>query len=86
MKLKPKMPHFQGAKNYKEDRRLAAEYFVANGVERPKKLPLSSRRRAVAWKRFEHGVPLQKAESRYLDSAYFEELFVEEWADAMGAY
>lgn len=81
MKLEAKMPHFPGAKNYKEDRRLAAEYFVANGVERPKKLPLSSRRRAVAWKRFEHGVPLHKAEASYLESAY-----VEEWADAMRPY
>ena len=80
-KLKAKMPHFQGAKNYKEDRRLAAEYFVANGVERLKKLPLSGRRRAVACKRFDHGVPLHKAEARYLESAY-----LEEWSAELGAY
>ena len=73
MKLEPKMPHFQGAKNYKENRRFSAEYWTANGVERPKKLPLSARRRAVAWKRFEHGVPLHIAEARYLESAYLEE-------------
>ena len=81
MKLEPKMPHFQGAKNYKEDRRLQAEYYAANGVERTKKLPLSGRRRAVAWKRFDHGVPLRKAEARYLESAY-----LEEWANELGAY
>ena len=81
MKLKPKMPHFQGSKNYKEDRRLAAEYYAANGVERPKRLPLSARHRAVACKRFEHGVPLRKAEACYLESAY-----LEEWASEMGPY
>ena len=81
MKLEPKMPHFQGAKNYKEDRRLQAEYYAANGVERTKKLPLSGRRRAVAWKRFDHGVPLRKAEASYLESAY-----LEEWANELGAY
>ena len=81
MKLKPQIPHFQGAKNYKEDRRLQAEYWVANSVERPRKLPLSGRRRAVAWKRFDHGVPLHKAEARYLESAYSEE-----WAAELGPY
>ena len=81
MKLEAKMPHFRGAKNYKEDRRLTAEYFAASGVERLKKLPLSARRRAVAWKRFEHGVPLHKAEARYLESAY-----LEEWAAELGPY
>ena len=86
MKLEPKMPHFQGAKNYKENRRLSAEHRVAHSVKRPRKLPLSGRRRAVAWKRFECGIPLHKAESRYVDSVYFEELFVEEWADELGLY
>ena len=81
MKLKPKMPHFQGAKNCKEDRRLQAEYYAACGVERTKKPPLSARRRAVAWKRFDHGVPLHIAEARYLESAY-----LEEWATEMGPY
>lgn len=81
MKLKSKMPHFQGAKNYKEDRRLAAEYYAANGVVCPRKLPLSARRRAVAWKRFDHGVPLHKAEASYLESAY-----LEEWAAELGPY
>ena len=81
MKLKPKIPHRQGAKNYKEDRRLQAEYWAANGLERPKKLPLSARRRAVSWKRFDHGVPLRKAEASYLESAY-----AEEWAAELGAY
>lgn len=81
MKLKPKMPHLQGAKNYKEDRRLAAEYYAACGVVRPRKLPLSGRRRAVAWKRFDHGVPLRKAEACYLESAY-----LEEWAAELGPY
>jgi hypothetical protein len=81
MKLEPKMPHFQGAKNYKENRRFSAEYWAANGVERTKKLPLSARRRAVAWKRFEHGVPLHIAEARYLESAY-----LEEWAAEFGPY
>lgn len=81
MKLEPKMPYLQGAKNYKENRRLSAEYWVANGVERPRKLPLSGRRRAVAWKRFDHAVPLHKAEARYLESAY-----LEEWAAELGAY
>lgn len=81
MKLEPKMPHFQGAKNYKEDRRLVAEFCAANGVVVPKKLPLSARRRAVAWKRFDHGVPLHIAEARYLESAY-----LEEWAAEFGPY
>ena len=54
---------------------------AANGVERTKKLPLSGRRRAVAWKRFDHGVPLRKAEASYLESAY-----LEEWAAEMGPY
>lgn len=81
MKLEPKMPHFQSAKNYKENRRLSAEYWVAHSVERPRKLPLSGRRRAVAWKRFDHGVPLHKAEARYLESAY-----LEEWAAELGPY
>ena len=81
MKLEAKMPHFRGAKNYKEDRRLSAEYWVAHNVERPRKLPLSGRRRAVAWKRFERGIPLHKAEFRYLESAY-----LEEWADELGLY
>ena len=52
---------------------------IAN--ERTKKLPLSGRRRAVAWKRFDHGVPLRKAEASYLESAY-----LEEWAAEMGPY
>ena len=79
MKLEPKMPHFQGAKNYKEDRRLTAEYYARSGSPLPRKLPLSGRRRAVAWKRFERGIPLHKAEFRYLESAY-----LEEWADELG--
>ena len=48
MKLEPKMPHFEGAKNYKEDRRLVAEFCTANGVVCPRKLPLSARRRVEA--------------------------------------
>lgn len=79
MKLEPKMPHFQGAKNYKEDRRLAAEFCAATGVVLPRKRPLSARRCAVAWKRFERGVPLHIAEARYLESAYLEE-YAAEWA------
>lgn len=81
MKLEPKMPHFPGAKNCKEHRRLAAEYCAANGVKRPRKLPLSARRRAMAWKRFDHDVPLRKAEARYLELDY-----LEEHAGEFGAY
>lgn len=81
MKLAPKMPHFPGAKNCKENRRLAAEYYASRGVERPRKLPMSARRRAVAWKRFDHDVPLRYAEARYLELAYFEE-----WAAELGPY
>lgn len=81
MKLKPKMPHFQGAKNYKEDRRLTAEYCARSGSPLLRKLPLSGRRRAVAWKRYDRGIPLHKAEFRYLKSAY-----LEEWAAELGPY